>query len=108
MNTLSINFLENIYSQQKEKSLFGKWITFKDIEKLEKFENWYMVSKKWTIWNNVFYARLFKTIYWYDGKVNIWRIWLKAFLLPGWLGMIEDTKWSPVLRWKKEGFKWKY
>ena len=46
MNTLSINFLENIYSQQKEKSLFGKWITFKDIEKLfSKYESKFAVSK---------------------------------------------------------------
>ena len=46
MNTLSINFLENIYSQQKEKSLFGKWITFKDIEKLfSKYESKFTVSQ---------------------------------------------------------------
>lgn len=34
MNTLSIDFLEDIFRNQKEKSLHGKWITFKDIEKL--------------------------------------------------------------------------
>ena len=34
MNTLSANFLENIYTSQKENSLHGKWITYKDIEKL--------------------------------------------------------------------------
>ncbi|MDC0177950.1 M14 family zinc carboxypeptidase [Polaribacter sp.] len=32
MNTLSANFLENIYTSQKEDSLHGKWITYKDIE----------------------------------------------------------------------------
>ncbi|WP_252191178.1 M14 metallopeptidase family protein [Polaribacter sp. Q13] len=34
MNTLPINFLENIYAQQKESTLHGKWITYKDIENL--------------------------------------------------------------------------
>jgi hypothetical protein len=34
MNTLSIEFLENIYKEQKENSLLGKWITYKDIENL--------------------------------------------------------------------------
>ena len=34
MNTLSPEYLENIFTQQKEKSLLGKWITYKDIENL--------------------------------------------------------------------------
>ena len=34
MNTLSIDFLEKVYTVQKEKSLHGKWITYKDIENL--------------------------------------------------------------------------
>lgn len=34
MSLLSIEFLETIYKEQKEKLLFGKWITFKDIKKL--------------------------------------------------------------------------
>jgi len=34
MNTLAINFLENIFTEHKESSLQGKWITYKDIENL--------------------------------------------------------------------------
>jgi len=34
MNTLPINFLENIFTENKESSLHGKWITYKDIENL--------------------------------------------------------------------------
>jgi hypothetical protein len=34
MNTLSANFLETIYASQKENTLHGKWITYKDIKKL--------------------------------------------------------------------------
>jgi murein tripeptide amidase MpaA len=34
MEQLPINFLNTIYKEQKETSLFGKWIVFKDLEKL--------------------------------------------------------------------------
>ena len=36
VNTLSVKFLKEIFEQQKESSLFGKWITFKNIEELFK------------------------------------------------------------------------
>lgn len=45
MNTLEINFLENLYKEQKESSLYGKWITYEDIEKLfSKYEYKFEVS----------------------------------------------------------------
>lgn len=34
MNTLDISFLQNIFNLQKEKTLSGKWITYKNIEQL--------------------------------------------------------------------------
>ncbi|PQJ78358.1 M14 family zinc carboxypeptidase [Polaribacter porphyrae] len=34
MEILSVQFLEEIFNQQKEKNLFGKWITFNDIKDL--------------------------------------------------------------------------
>lgn len=34
MNTLSIDTLNKLYNEQKEKDLFGKWITFNDIKDL--------------------------------------------------------------------------
>lgn len=34
MHILSTTFLKNIFEEQKESSLFGKWITFKNIENL--------------------------------------------------------------------------
>lgn len=40
MNTLLINFLQTIYAKQKETSLQGKWITFRDIKTLfSKYES---------------------------------------------------------------------
>lgn len=46
MNSLSIKFLESIYKEQKENSLFGKWITFGDLEKLfSKYESKFFVSQ---------------------------------------------------------------
>ncbi|WP_299060975.1 M14 family zinc carboxypeptidase [uncultured Polaribacter sp.] len=46
MNTLSVNFLESIYKAEKETSLHGKWITYKDIEKLfSKYESKFVVSQ---------------------------------------------------------------
>ncbi|PQJ72939.1 zinc carboxypeptidase [Polaribacter butkevichii] len=46
MNTLPINFLENIYNQQKENTLHGKWITYKDIENLfSKYASKFEVSQ---------------------------------------------------------------
>ena len=46
MNTLTTNFLENIYSEEKESSLHGKWITYKDIEKLfSKYDSKFEVSQ---------------------------------------------------------------
>ena len=46
MNTLAIDFLERIFNHQKEKSLHGKWITFKDIENLfSKYEVAFSVSQ---------------------------------------------------------------
>ena len=34
MNTIEINYLENLFLAQKESSLHGKWITYNDIENL--------------------------------------------------------------------------
>ncbi|KGL63496.1 M14 family zinc carboxypeptidase [Polaribacter sp. Hel1_85] len=46
MNTLSADFLENIFTVQKENSLHGKWITYKDIEHLfYKYESQFVVSQ---------------------------------------------------------------
>ncbi|WP_087563053.1 M14 metallopeptidase family protein [Polaribacter sp. SA4-10] len=46
MSTVPIEFLENIYKVQKETSLFGKWITYSDIEKLfSKYEATFKVSQ---------------------------------------------------------------
>ncbi|MFK8060237.1 MAG: M14 family zinc carboxypeptidase [Polaribacter sp.] len=46
MNTIPINFLEEIFSYQKETSLQGKWITYKDIEKLfSNYETHFQVSE---------------------------------------------------------------
>ena len=46
MKTLSVNFLDRIYSNQKEKSLFGKWIVFNDIKTLlAKYNNTFKVSE---------------------------------------------------------------
>ena len=46
MNSLSIKFLQSIYKEQKENSLFGKWVTFGDLEKLfPKHESKFLVSQ---------------------------------------------------------------
>ncbi len=46
MDTLIVDLLESIYKEQKEKSLYGKWITFKDIECLfSKYESFFNVSR---------------------------------------------------------------
>ncbi|OAD40842.1 M14 family zinc carboxypeptidase [Polaribacter atrinae] len=46
MNTLPIDFLENIYSTEKENTLHGKWITYKDIENLfSKYTSKFEVSQ---------------------------------------------------------------
>ncbi|WP_158837527.1 M14 family zinc carboxypeptidase [Polaribacter sp. L3A8] len=46
MNSLPIGFLENIYAAQKENTLHGKWITYKDIENLfSKYESKFEVSQ---------------------------------------------------------------
>jgi hypothetical protein len=46
MNTLLINFLETIYTEQKENTLHGKWITYTDIENLfSKYESKFIVSQ---------------------------------------------------------------
>lgn len=46
MNTLSTTFLEEIYTDQKEYSLQGKWITYNDIEKLfSKYESKFVVTQ---------------------------------------------------------------
>ena len=46
MNTLSKDFLETLFSKEKESSLHGKWITFKDIEGLfSKYESKFEVSQ---------------------------------------------------------------
>lgn len=46
MNTLATEFLESIFEEQKESSLHGKWITFKDIENLfSKYASKFEVSQ---------------------------------------------------------------
>ena len=46
MNSLSIKFLQSIYEAQKENALFGKWITFEDLETLfAKHESKFFVSQ---------------------------------------------------------------
>ncbi len=46
MSLLTIDFLETIYKQQKETSLHGKWIRFKDIKNLfEKYKALFEVTK---------------------------------------------------------------
>ncbi len=46
MNTIAIEFLEHIFKAQKETLLFGKWITYNDIEKLfSKYETTFKVSQ---------------------------------------------------------------
>ena len=44
MEILSINFLESIFKQQKENTLFGKWIKFEDIKGLfEKYNSSFQI-----------------------------------------------------------------
>ena len=46
MNLLAIDFLETIYKQEKETSLLGKWIRFKDIKDLfKKFEDAFQLAE---------------------------------------------------------------
>jgi hypothetical protein len=46
MKILTEQFLESIYKEQKERSLFGKWITFNDIKKLfSKYNSVFQVSE---------------------------------------------------------------
>ena len=46
MSTLSIEFLEKIFIEQKENSLQGKWITYKDLENLFlKYQSKFKVSQ---------------------------------------------------------------
>ena len=46
MNTLSIDFIKEIYATHKENSLHGKWITFKDLEQLfSKYTSVFEVSQ---------------------------------------------------------------
>lgn len=46
MNTIEINYLENLFLAQKENSLHGKWITYNDIEKLfSKYEAKFQVTQ---------------------------------------------------------------
>jgi hypothetical protein len=46
MNTLATEFLESIFTAQKENTLHGKWITYKDIENLfSKYESKFVVSQ---------------------------------------------------------------
>jgi len=46
MNTIEINYLENLFLAQKENSLHGKWITYDDIEKLfSKYEAKFKVTQ---------------------------------------------------------------
>lgn len=46
MNTLTTEFLESIFTEQKESTLYGKWITYKDIENLfSKYESKFEVSQ---------------------------------------------------------------
>ncbi len=43
MDLLAIDFLETIYNKEKETSLLGKWIRFKDIKNL--FKNMKMLFR---------------------------------------------------------------
>ena len=46
MKILTEQFLENIYKEQKESSLFGKWITFNDLKELfSKYDSVFQVSE---------------------------------------------------------------
>jgi hypothetical protein len=46
MKILTEQFLESIYNEQKERSLFGKWITFNDLKKLfSKYNSVFQVSE---------------------------------------------------------------
>ena len=46
MNTIEINYLENLFLAQKESSLHGKWITYNDIENLfSKYEAKFNVTQ---------------------------------------------------------------
>ncbi|WP_299013379.1 M14 metallopeptidase family protein [uncultured Polaribacter sp.] len=46
MSILTKNFLESLFTTQKEKSLSGKWIRFKDIKELfQKYENVFEVTQ---------------------------------------------------------------
>jgi hypothetical protein len=46
MNTIEINYLENLFLAQKESSLHGKWITYNDIENLfSKYEAKFTVTQ---------------------------------------------------------------
>ena len=46
MNLLAIDFLETIYNKEKETSLLGKWIRFKDIKDLfKKYEAAFQISE---------------------------------------------------------------
>ncbi|MEE9407481.1 MAG: M14 family zinc carboxypeptidase [Polaribacter sp.] len=46
MKILTEEFLENIYKEQKETSLYGKWITFNDIKKIfTKYQSVFQVSE---------------------------------------------------------------
>ena len=46
MQTLALSFVENLFNQNKEADLFGKWITFKDIDTLfKKHEKSFSISQ---------------------------------------------------------------
>ena len=46
MNTLTVDFLENLFKKEKETSLFGKWICLKDIqEPLKKHEATFQLTQ---------------------------------------------------------------
>jgi len=72
------------------------------LDNINNVEKRYMFLPKKGGWDNVFYARLFKSIYWYDGGTEILRLWMRGFLVPGWAGLSEDMLWKPHLRWWSE------
>lgn len=46
MSLLAVDFLNTIFKEQKETSLSGKWIRFKDIESLfQKYESKFLVQE---------------------------------------------------------------
>lgn len=70
------------------------------IKDLKEFERTQISIKS----NNVFFARLFKTIYKHD-----WAMWtigkaIKWLMVPWTAWIIEELKWSPNVRWREE--KW--